>query len=133
MKKIYWVLIVVLIVFWIFLRFIIGGSEDSWIKDGKGEYVEHGVPSNLPYYVQEQQIAFIQALELYQKKKQEGMNFSSQCLGIVGNNTKYVVDIIHIPRTEEDNKIENQCPDYLNGEIKNFIELDKDGNIFMMV
>jgi len=135
MKKIYLVLIVIvcLITVWGFLRFFIGGSEDSWIKNEKGEYVKHGVPSETPDYVKEQQEAVIQALELYQTKKQEGMEFESQCLGIVGENLKYVVDIIHIPRTEEDNLPENQCEDYLNGEIKNFIELDKDGNIFMMV
>ena len=54
------------------------------------------------------------------------MKFSSQCLGVVGD---YAVDIVHVPRTEEDNKIENQCEDFRTGKVNNFIELDKDGEI----
>jgi hypothetical protein len=67
-----------------------------------------------------------EALKLYQEKKQEGMNFSSQCLGTVGD---YAVDIVHVPRTAEDNEVKNQCEDYRKGKVSHFIELDKDGNI----
>ena len=54
------------------------------------------------------------------------MGFSSQCLGVVGG---YAVDIVHVPRTEEDNLPENQCEDYREGRVSKFIELDKDGNV----
>jgi len=70
------------------------------------------------------------ALELYQEKKNLGMNFSSQCLGSCGN---YAVDIVHVPRTSEDNLEKNQCKNYIEGKVIKFIELDKDGNIFRVV
>jgi len=128
MRKIYYVIVIVLVVLF-FIIFRLGG-EDSWRKNENGTYVKHGVPSNIPDYVKEQQEAIIGALQLYNEKKQEGMNFSSQCLGVVGN---YAVDIVHVPRSEEDNLPENQCEEYKLGEVKNFIELDKDGNIFRIV
>ena len=74
--------------------------------------------------------AVVCALQLYQQKKAERMNFSSQCLGTCYD---YAVDIVHVPRNEEDNKIENQCLDYRKGRVKHFIELDKDGSIFRIV
>ena len=131
MKKWYWILIgiAVLAVVVFFLR----GSEDTWIKDDKGEYVEHGAPSETPDYVSEQQTAIIQARELYFQKRQQGMNFESQCLGSVGDEVKYAVDIVHVPRTSEDNKPENQCSDFRTGKVQHFIELDKEGNIFQIV
>jgi len=128
MKKLYLILIIIgiLIIGWLFVRFILGGPEDSWIKDEKGIWVKHGAPSETPDYVKEQQEAVGCALELYSQKKQEGMQFSSQCLGTCGN---YVVDIVHVPRTAEDNQVENQCGDYREGKAGKFIELDKDGEI----
>jgi len=51
-------------------------------------------------------------------------------LGVVGN---YAVDIVHVPRSEEDNLIENQCEAYRNGEVNHFIELDKDGEIIRII
>lgn len=128
MKKAYWILIIIgiLIAGWIFVRFIIGGSEDSWIKNEKGEYVKHGFPSGVPSYVKEQQDSIICALQLYQQKKQEGMQFNSQCLGSCGD---YAVDIVNVPRNEEDNLVENQCEEYKKGKVSHFIELDKEGNI----
>lgn len=129
MKKAYWVLIVIgiLVVGWFFVRFILGGSEDSWIKDEKGVYVKHGQPAETPNYVKEQQESIVCALQLYQQKKAEGMQFNSQCLGSCGD---YAIDIVNVPRTSEDDKVENQCADYREGKVNKFIELDKDGNIF---
>ncbi len=128
MKKFYLVLVViaVLAVVWFAVRFIIGGSEDDWIKDEKGAYVKHGAPSETPGYVKEQQDAVSCALNLYNQEKNKGTEFESQCLGTCGN---YAVDIVHVPRTSEDNLAENQCPDYREGKVSKFIELDKDGNI----
>ena len=116
----------ILVVGWLFIRFIIGGNEDSWIKDEKGVYVEHGKPIFIPDYVKEQQDATECALGLYEQKKAEGMNFSSQCMGTcIG----YAVDVVHVPRIEEDNLVENQCADFREGRVGRFIELDKDGEI----
>ena len=66
------------------------------------------------------------AVGLYEKAKQEGMNFSSQCLGTCGD---FAVDIVHVPRNKEDDKPENQCNEYLQGKVTKFIELDKEGAI----
>jgi hypothetical protein len=106
---------------------VLRGDEDCWIKGANGTYVKHGNPSETPDYVQNQQDAAICALDLYHGKKSEGMNFSSQCLGVCGN---YAVDIVHVPRKAEDDKAENQCADYRDGKINYFIELDSEGNIF---
>ena len=130
MKKIYWVLvvIVVLIVVWFCLRFIILGDEDSWIKDERGVWIKHGNPSDTPDYVEEQQIAVSCAVDLYNQKKTE--NLSSQCLGTCGD---YAIDIVHVPRSQEDNLVENQCEDYRLGKVSKFIELDKFGEIVRIV
>ncbi len=75
-----------------------------------------------------------EALKLYNKKKAEGMVFNSQCLGTIEvDNEKYVVDIVHVPRTEEDNLPENQCEDFRTGKVKHFIELDKNGKVVRIV
>jgi len=132
MKKICWwifVISILIIVGWLFMRFVIGGNEDSWIKDEKGVWVKHGNPSEIPSYVSEQQEAINCALNLYENNKTK-MNFFSQCLGTCGN---YAVDIVHVPRTSDDNLLENQCQDYRLGRVSHFIELDKDGEIVRIV
>lgn len=128
MKKVYWIIavVIVLIIAWLFIRFVIGGGEDSWIKDEKGIWVKHGMPSQTPDYVQEQKEAINSALDLYQQKKAQGMEFSSQCLGTVNG---YAVDIVHVPRTNEDNDIENQCESFRTRQVNKFIELDANGAI----
>jgi len=131
MKKLHWTLIVIviLVVVWIFVRFFIGGNEDSWIQDDRGVWIKHGVPYETPDYVIEQQDAISCAINLYDAAK-VSMEFSSQCLGTCGN---FVVDIVHVPRSSEDNLVENQCEAYRNGDVTHFIELDKDGNIVKIV
>jgi len=128
MNKIIWIIIAVIVFAGIFL--FLRGNEDSWIKDEKGIYVKHGNPSEIPDYVSEQQEAISGAMELYNKSKESGMEFNYQCLGSVGD---YAVDIVHVPRTEEDNLPENQCQDYKEGKVHHFIELDKDGNVVRIV
>jgi hypothetical protein len=123
MRKIWIILIIaaVLIAGLLFLR----GNEDNWITDEKGIYVKHGNPSQVPAYVIEQQEAIICALDLYNKAKETTM-LESQCLGACGD---YAVDIVHVPRVAEDDKEENQCAAFRSGELKHFIELDKEENI----
>jgi len=113
---------------------LLRGNEDDWIKNNIGIYEKHGVPSETPQEVIEQKSSVELAVELYEKKKSEGMIFNSQCLGVIGEGgERYAVDIVHVPRSEEDNKIENQCEAYRDGDVKSFIELDKAGNIVRIV
>ena len=125
MKKKYWILAIALFLIVFLMVFRLGG-EDSWIKDERGVWIKHGKPSKTPNYVIEQQEAINCALQAYSAAKNIGVEFISQCLGTCGD---YVVDIVHVPRTEEDNKIENQCEDFRTGKVSNFIELDKDGGV----
>ena len=127
-KKSLWIvgIAILIIVIGLFMIFRIG-SEDSWIKDSRGIYIKHGVPSNTPSYVLEQQEAINCALNKFENFNEET---NSQCLGVCGN---YAVDVVHVPRSEEDNKAENQCEAYRNGEVSNFIELDKEGNIVRII
>jgi len=132
MKKSYLTIIIiaVIIVALLFVRFVIGGDEDGWIKDSKGVYVKHGNPAETPDYVLKQQEAINQAQTFYNAAKNLGTEFSSQCLGSFGD---YAFDIVHVPRTAEDNQIENQCEDYTGGKVNNFIELDNKGNVVKIV
>jgi hypothetical protein len=130
MKKIYWVLIVIVILTVGFTMIFRPGGEDSWIQDERGVWIKHGVPYETPDYVIEQQQIINQTLSLYEQRKSEEMEFFSQCLGVIGN---YAVDIVHVPRSSEDNLVENQCEAYRNNEVTHFIELDKDGNIVRIV
>jgi len=132
MRKLLLILLILIVCGAILLsfRFLFGGSEDDWIKDERGVWVKHGNPSAIPQEVQEQQNAITSSLALYQTKKTEGMNFSSQCLGTTSG---YAVDIVHVPRSQEDNLQENQCEDYKTGKVEDFIEIDKEGNIIRIV
>jgi len=81
------------------------------------------------------------ALRLYQEKKLQSMQFNSQCLGVIevpnddcdNSDYEYAVDIVHVPRTQEDNLAENQCEAYRNKSVSHFIELDKEGNVVRIV
>src|SRR3989344_5722717 len=68
-----------------------------------------------------------QANHLYNTKKAQGVDFSSgPCLSndLVPN---WVADIAHSPRVEEDDLSQNQCPAYIEGRSKHFVELDLEG------
>lgn len=67
------------------------------------------------------------AVEMYQKTKEQGVNFSNgPCLGAIDG---YAVDVAHLPREKVDDLSENQCSDYNNGKLKHFIELTPLGTI----
>jgi len=135
------IIIGILIVVAIAFVFVLGRTgldlqgEDSWIKDSRGVYVKHGNPSQTPEQVKEQQDAIVCALNLYNAEKEKGTEFNSQCLGVcnAGTGESYAVDIVHVPRTSEDDKTENQCEAYRNGNAKHFIELDSNGNVVGVV
>jgi len=133
MKKIYLILtiLVFILLVWLSLKFLVKGNEENkvnegkWVKDSRGVWINYGNPSETPDYVVAQQRIIDCALNLYQNNKTK-INLSSQCLGACEN---YAVDIVHVPRTKEDNLIENQCSDYNEGRLDKFIEIDKDGNV----
>lgn len=106
------------------------GSEDSWIQDSRGVWIKHGHPSKIPDYVSKQQRTIDSALQLYAELLSTGEEINSRCLGTAGD---YAVDIVHVPRSVEDDEIENQCSDFRNGEVSHFIELDKKGNVVRVV
>jgi len=129
-KRIHLIILLVflfLAIAWAFVRFVIGGNEDSWIKDEKGVYVKHGNPSEIPGYVAWQQAAISCAYDLFDNVTEEK---SSQCLGICAN---YAIDIVHVPRAAEDDLSQNQCADYGNGFVNHFIELDKNREIVRII
>ena len=119
-KWIWGVILVVVLLIFLFLR----GDEDTWVMNEKGEFVPHGVPAEMPEYVSKQKEVLTCAFDLYNQAEYDGFKFSSQCLGICQD---YAVDIVNVPRTEEDNLPKNQCADYLEKKVNNFVELDKDG------
>lgn len=99
---------------------------DRWTKDKKGVWVKQGEPKETPQEVLRQQEAIKLALELYEKEKASGRILTSQCLGTVN---RYAVDIVHNPRSQEDNLLQNQCKDFYEGRVSKFIEIDAEGNI----
>lgn len=136
MKKKFWIIIgvvLVLVVLVIFLR----EEEDSWIKDERGVWIKHGNPSETPEEVAIQHNLLDKVEMMYNIRESEIAGNPSMCLGTLqdfhGLGESYVIDIVNVPRTEEDNLEENQCTDYLSGKVTNFIELDKDGNVVRIV
>ncbi len=131
-KLVFWSFLVFVICVIIFfsMRFFFFGGEDTWIKDSRGVYVKHGNPAVTPPEVENQQSAIDAAIQIYNSKKIVGMNFSSQCLGTIED---YAVDIVHVPRTAEDDLPENQCDDFKTGRVTHFIELDKNGNVVRVI
>ncbi len=68
------------------------------------------------------------ALNLYIKNKEAGLDMSKgPCLGKIADD--WVLDIVHNPRQSVDDKIENQCSEFLEGKVHYFIELDLQGNL----
>ncbi len=70
-----------------------------------------------------------EASELFTQKKEAGMDFSSgPCLAeeIMSG---WSVDIVHLPRTSEDDLPKNQCQYFRKGKTVHFIELSLDGDL----
>ncbi|MBU2053301.1 MAG: hypothetical protein KJ721_03590 [Nanoarchaeota archaeon] len=127
-KKLIWIIGIVLVLFVIMI--VVRSPEDDWVKDSRGVWIKHGSPSGTPDYVLEQQSIVECTRDLYQGNKMRNISFSSQCLGVCGD---YAVDVVHVPRNSEDNLQENKCEDYRIGVVKNFIELDSNGEIVRVV
>lgn len=87
--------------------------------------------SNQPKTVSKAELeaATNQARYFYQQKKERGEDFSTgPCLS---NDlmSGWVVDIVHNPRQAIDDLPENQCPSFIEGRAKHFVELDTLGNL----
>lgn len=102
------------------------GDEDSWIRDSRGMWIKHGNPVFVPVEVSNQQNALSCASEIYADANFQRVNLSSQCLGTCGD---YSVDLVNVPRTAEDDLIENQCQDFIAKKTHHFIELNTQGNL----
>lgn len=74
-------------------------------------------------------IAVNQAKYLYEMEKSKDKDFSSgPCLSNALM-PDWVADIAHSPRQAIDDLRENQCPAYLEGRARHFVELDLEGNL----
>lgn len=120
-KRKIWLVIGAIVLVIAAIILILRCSEDTWIKDKSGVYVKHGNPSNASEDVLAQQEAIRCATAHYAESKFIELSSSSECLGTCGD---YAVDLVNVPRTNEDNAAANQCPDYVNGKVKHFIELN---------
>jgi hypothetical protein len=70
-----------------------------------------------------------QALSVFQANNDAGVDMSTgPCLSNALMND-WVLDIVHKPRTKEDNLPENQCQAFIEGNAKHFVELDTTGAI----
>ena len=74
-------------------------------------------------------VAVNQAKYLYQMKIERNGDLSNgPCLSNALM-PDWVADIVHSPRQEMDDSPENQCPAYLEGRARHFVELDLNGNL----
>lgn len=70
-----------------------------------------------------------QAGLLFRQKLQTGEDLSDgPCLSNALM-PDWVVDIVHNPRIPSDDLVQNQCPGYLEGRMKHFVELDLEGRL----
>ncbi|VVB78318.1 Uncharacterised protein [uncultured archaeon] len=129
--RIYWIILIGVIFFILIGLFVFFRSnEDTWTLDSQGVYVKHGNPAVIPAKVLEQQEALFCADNKYRIAQDDRLEFNSQCLGRCGN---YSVDIVHVPRTADDDLSQNQCEDYKNQVTSHFIELNNKGIIVRVV
>jgi hypothetical protein len=67
------------------------------------------------------------ARQTYAKAKARGVDMSrGPCLGVIKEG--WVADVAHDPRQEVDDRPENQCAAYREGDADHFVELDPKGN-----
>ncbi len=75
--------------------------------------------------------AIAAAIAAYKEAKAQGADLSSgPCIaeGLPGLND-WVADIAHDPREDVDNRAENQCQRYRDGEASHFVELAPEGEL----
>jgi hypothetical protein len=70
-----------------------------------------------------------QAKKVYLQKKEQGIDLTDGPCLTNDLLPDWVVDIVHNPRQNIDNLVENQCPAYAEGRAKHFVEMDASGEI----
>lgn len=102
--------------------FVSSNSADeasNFVFDSKSLETKSAVDSKL---------AVLRAKDVWKLAVNQGQDLSNgPCLdnALISG---WVLDIAHNPRQEVDDKPENQCPAYVNGTAKHFVELDPQGN-----
>jgi hypothetical protein len=67
------------------------------------------------------------AEQAYADAKARGVDMArGPCLGVI--KPDWVADVAHDPREDVDDRPENQCRAYREGDADHFVELDPDGN-----
>lgn len=92
-----------------------------WINTEKKEY-QPGISEEFDMAVNQAQLVYRQSIK-------RGDNLKSGPCLTNALMPEWVVDIVHSPRTPEDDLPSNQCKAFLEGSAKHFIELDVDGNV----
>ena len=79
--------------------------------------------------VSNKSLALVKAKAVFDEAISEGRDLSSgPCLAeqIL---IDWSVDIVHVPRQESDDLLENMCKNYITGKTRRLIEMDEWGNI----
>ena len=104
------ILVLSVIIVWSTIVFAVNNLDD---KPSKGEV----------------DIVVNQAGLLFRQKLQTGEDLSDgPCLSNALM-PDWVVDIVHDPRIPSDDLPQNQCPGFLEGRVKHFVELDLEGRL----
>ena len=118
------VIFLIVAALWVGGYFVLKSNSGKQATDGL-----IGIGSINTKITAERELAVSAAKELWRIQKLQGSGFSNgPCLSnsvIPG----WVADIAHNPRTEVDDKAENQCSAYRDGTAKHFVELDSSGNL----
>lgn len=130
-KKLYILIISAVIILLLFLVTKLFYQEgDGWVRDSDGLWIVHGDPQVIPDEVKNQYDAILCGLVLYSQEKAKNASLNSECLGICKN---YAIDMVNVPRNADDDKEENQCEEFLNGNVEKLIEIDKDAEIVRII
>ena len=69
------------------------------------------------------------ASDLFKKEKSKGFDFTGGPCLAEEISKGWSVDMVHLPRVAEDDKVENQCQNYRSGKTKHFVELSLNGDL----
>jgi len=78
------------------------------------------------------QMVIVAAKSAYAQAKASGLDLTTGPCLLESAETGWVVDVAHLPREPIDDLPENQCPAYVSGKIKHFVELDASGAVIRL-
>lgn len=97
-----------------------------WRLNKNGIWVRQGSPVSVPPEVQQQQFLLNEARLAMKVLKQQNIDLTNgPCLGPIFQG--WVADIVHVPRSEEDLRAENQCSPTADGPSQRILEIDSNG------